>query len=330
MKECFRFKPKEPLNFKFSSQIEKHLLSSVFGFCVGDALGVPVEFTSREDRKNDPVKEMRAYGTHRQYFGTWSDDTSMTLCLVESLIENRKLDLASLAESFCDFYYNNYWTPFNNVFDLGNATTKAIEKMKNGISPVECGGEKESDNGNGSLMRVLPLAFYLQQSNANERIKTIEDVSSLTHRHNRSKLACIIYVQFIIELLRHLDDKHIAYKRTMDFVQSACADKYKAEFHAFERVLNGKLLLADEREIKSSGYVIDSLEAALWVFMTTESYEEAVLRAINLGGDTDTIAAITGGLAGIKYGIESIPDRWLQSLARKDDIYNLLMRFYSQ
>jgi len=319
-KECPKFEHEHAMTILPETRQEGQFWGGILGFCVGDALGVPVEFSSREERKKDPVQEMRAYGTHHQHFGTWSDDTSMTLCLIESLKDG--YDLQDIADIFCKFYYEEHWTPYNEVFDIGNTTAGAIERMKSGMNPVECGGSHENDNGNGSLMRVLPLAFYLCQTEALQKVKIIEDVSSLTHAHQRSKLACVIYVELAINLFSH--NKQDAYQNTIKFVSDHCSATYSNELGVFHRILNDELILADENNIRSSGYVVDSLEALIWAFMTTDNYVDAIFKAINLGGDTDTIAALTGGLAGLCYGVNAIPNNWIQCLARKNEIYNLI------
>ena len=168
-------------------------------------------------------------------------------------------------------------------------------------------------------MRVLPLAFYLKKEENLEKIRIIEEVSSITHSHKRSKLACIIYVELVINLLKFKDKKK-AYENTVDFIMEHCKNNYEEEFINFERVLNKKIYLLEEEEISSSGYVVDTLEASIWCFLKSGSYEESVFSAINLGKDTDTIAAITGGLSGIFYGFTPIPNNWVQTLARKKDI----------
>lgn len=325
-KECPKFEHANHMMVIADETMKQQLYGGVFGFCVGDALGVPVEFTSRLDRKKDPVQEMRAYGTHHQYFGTWSDDSSLTLCLIDSLIKG--YNISDIAEKFCKFYYEGYWTPHNQVFDIGNTTTQAIKRIKVGIKPIECGANTERDNGNGALMRILPLAFVLISYLPSTKIRIIEEVSALTHAHKRSKLACIIYIEYVVNLLKK-KNKIYALMETIDFIKKYCINEYCNEFINFERILNASIMFLDESEINSSGYVVDTLEAALWAFLTTNTYSSAVFRAINLGGDTDTIGAIAGGLAGIVYGIESISDNWIQCLARKEEIYDLLSDFNS-
>lgn len=323
-KECPEFESDDLLKIEWRNRQEEMLYSGMFGFIAGDALGVPVEFTSREDREKDPVNEMRAYGTYHQPFGTWSDDTSLTLCLIASIVDGFTIE--NLAGKFINYYQKSFLTPYGEVFDIGITTRDAIEKMAQGVPPKQSGGDRERDNGNGSLMRVLPLAYYLKDAGFQNRMKLIEDVSSLTHAHKRSKLACIIYVEFAIHLLNGKDKKE-ALSDTVDDVFRHCSTSYKDEIKFYSRILNGGLELLPEERINSSGYVVDTLEAVLWSFMTTDCYANAVLRAINLGGDTDTIAAITGGIAGIYYGFESIPQNWIQCLARKKEIHQMLKDF---
>ena len=179
--------------------MQSNLLKNIlFGVAVGDALGVPVEFKNREELKNDPVFGMRSYGTHHQPEGTWSDDTSLTLCLAESILEG--LDLQNLALKFIAWKNNNYWTAHGWVFDIGIGTRIAIEQLENGINPEQAGGIGENDNGNGSLMRILPLILYTKELPIAERFQITKQVSSLTHRHIRSIIACFYYLGF---------DKHI-------------------------------------------------------------------------------------------------------------------------
>ena len=323
-KECLKFKSKDPLLIKKNNKELGDLLSGIFGFCVGDALGVPVEFESREEREKDEVHEMRAYGTHHQYFGTWSDDTSLTLCLIDSL--KNGYDLRDIADKFLEFYFNALWTPHGKVFDIGNTTVLAIQQISMG-EPLEfCGGNSENSNGNGSLMRILPLAYYLKDTGSFEKVRIIEEVSSLTHAHKRSNLACIIYTEMAINLIKS-KSKMESYEESIKFVEKYCFDKYQDELLYFRRLLNGEIYLLSKNEISSSGYVVDTLEAAIWSFLLSHNYEESIFTAINLGDDTDTIGALAGGLAGIYYGFDSINNNWIQCLARKRDIYELLLSF---
>lgn len=323
-KECPAYDNSNPINVEIQNDRENRIYGGLFGFCVGDVLGVPVEFSTREERDKDPVKEMRAYGTYHQPFGTWSDDTSLTICLVDAI--NRGYSVQKIAENFVNFYEKGYFTPYGEVFDLGASTRASIIKICAGENPINCGGKKEFENGNGSLMRILPIAFCGEKLKGQELIKFIEEVSSLTHAHKRSKLACIVYVEFLIQIILGYG-KEEALDRTISFIHANCVKAYSDEFRNFEKILSKKVVNAAKDEIKSSGYVIDTLEAALWAFFHAEGYRDTILKAINLGGDTDTIAAITGGIAGIYYGLNDIPQNWIQSIAKKEELYQMFKQF---
>lgn len=297
--------------------------SAIFGLVVGDALGVPVEFKSRDFLKRFPVTDMHAYGVHHQPLGTWSDDSSLTLCLAESICNG--YSLSDISQKFVQWFNAQIWTPHGSVFDIGIATTAAIKMIKHGADPVLCGGASEMDNGNGSLMRILPLLFYLQdENNLNVIFQRAKEVSSITHAHFRSVFACFIYIIYGLELLKEID-KSEAYLNMQYKLKNFIADNDfdPKEINLFRRVLVEDISTFPEDEIYSSGYVLHSLEASLWCVLTTGSYEEAVLKAVNLGDDTDTTAAITGGLAGLIYGYGSIPEKWLNVIVKKIEIEKL-------
>jgi|SRR6218665_146649 len=297
--------------------------NALFGLAIGDALGVPVEFLSREKLKENPVKGMREYGTHNQPLGTWSDDSSLSFCLADSLCKGYNLE--EIAHYFSLWLYGDFWTPHGRVFDIGIATREAIEKITKGESPAVSGGFEEKDNGNGSLMRILPLAFHLAKENHTEAIfQKVKEVSSITHAHFRSVFACFIYTIYALELVKKRD-KWEAYDQTKTIVLDFIKDKAfnKNEIVLFDRVLQNNINELSEEEIFSSGYVLHTLEAGLWCILTSDSYSESVLKAVNLGSDTDTTATVTGGLAGIIYGFNQIPKDWIACLARKDAISDL-------
>lgn len=301
------------------------LKDSLFGAAVGDALGVPAEFEPRLWRKRHPVTGMTGYGTHGQPPGTWSDDSSLTFCLAEAL--TGELDLNTIATNFKKWLFDHYWTARGEVFDVGNATFDAIHRLAAGMPPERAGSAGEHSNGNGSLMRILPLAFYLMDKPVDERFAIIRNVSSITHRHIRSVIACFYYLEFARRLLEG-KDKFFIYKELQvavsEFLHSISIDP--EEIATFDRLLKGKIYELPENQIKSSGYVVDTLEAGIWCLLTTDNYRDAVLRAVNLGEDTDTTGTVTGGLAGLLYGYERIPAEWIEQLARKEDIEDLASR----
>ncbi|AHJ27179.1 ADP-ribosylglycohydrolase [Nodularia spumigena CCY9414] len=295
------------------------------GLCVGDALGVPVEFTSRAERVKSPVTTMLGYGTWNQPPGTWSDDSSLTFCLAESLCRGYSLD--AIANSFWRWYKQAYWTPRGDLFDIGQNTHEAIMRLKQGIVPHQAGGKVENSNGNGSLMRILPMAYCHQSITFTELIERVHDVSAITHAHVRSQMACGIYISIAVALLEgaNLDT---AYLQGLERIQSVYVDReYILEKPHFRRIFSGEIAKIPVEEINSGGYVIDTLESSLWCLLNSSSYSQTVLKAVNLGGDADTTAAVTGGLAGIYYGVENIPQEWINKIARKQDIIKLAERF---
>lgn len=298
---------------------------ALFGVAAGDALGVPVEFKSRDVLRDNPVTSMRGWGTHHQPPGTWSDDSSLTFCLAEALAEGFSPE--RLARNFVRWLHEGWWTPHGTVFDVGIATQKAIGRLARGTAPEPAGGFGENDNGNGSLMRILPLVFYLQAKDRQEWWHITKQVSSLTHAHVRSVIACFYNLLFADGLLRG-EDKWAVYRRLQAELPPflAALSINSEEVALFQNLLQGDIRTQPQTTIRGSGYVLHSLEASIWSLLTTDSYEAAVLRAVNLGEDTDTTGAVTGGLAALQYGWDAIPAAWIESLARLQDIEALAER----
>lgn len=300
-------------------------LSGLMGLCVGDALGVPVEFTSRAERVKSPVTTMQGYGTWNQPPGTWSDDSSLSFCLAECLCRGYSLD--AIANSFWRWYKEAYWTPRGDVFDIGQTTHTAIMRLKQGVVPHQAGGKVENSNGNGSLMRILPMAYCHRNLTLGELLARVHDVSAITHAHARSQMACGIYISIAVALLEGAD-LQTAYLQALQDIQTIYSVReFLLEKPHFGRIFSGEIAKVPVEEINSGGYVIDTLESSLWCLLNSSSYSEAVLKAVNLGGDTDTTAAVTGGLAGIYYGVENIPKQWMNQIARRQDIIYLAERF---
>lgn len=261
--------------------MNEKLKAAVYGFAVGDALGVPYEF---KERDTFHCRDMIGFGTWNQPPGTWSDDTSMVLATCDSIRECGNINPYSIMWKFVSWRYHGNYTAHGNVFDVGGTTERAIANFALSGLPIGATGlQDEYSNGNGSLMRILPLAFVPDAD-----CTDVENVSKLTHAHAKSVQACCEYVYYCKKLLENPDF----------LVPGRITEKYR-------------------RDIISTGYVVTSLEAALWCFGVSESYPEAVLEAVNLGGDTDTIAALTGALAALKWGIEGIPKHWIDALANK-------------
>lgn len=242
------------------------LRDAVYGAAVGDALGVPYEFMPRGSFE---CEGMTGYGTHRQPAGTWSDDTSMLLATCDSYRELGKVDCADIRRRFEDWCRLGRYSCDGDVFDIGGTTATALSLGR--------GLDGERDNGNGSLMRIAPLAYFGADASK------VGEVSAITHAHQVSKAACV-------ELVR-----------------------------ALRQIRSGRPLKApDGPPTRSGGYVLDTLQSALWCLLSTRSYRDCVLAAVNLGDDTDTTACVAGALAGEMYGFGAIPSEWVGALRGRD------------
>lgn len=303
-------------------------MDGLWGMMVGDALGVPAEFKSREMLRKKPVTEMIGFGTHDQEAGTWSDDTSMTLATMDSLCKG--LDYENMMKRFKDWlWYNKEYTPHGEVFDVGGICRRAIKNYTMGFDVLECGIDGENSNGNGSLMRILPAVFFVLQEGKSmdeEALEVIHNVSRLTHSHPISLTGCGIYAFLVEELLKAEPGADVCetLQRGIDrafFTYENGADAYLAaslrQFRRMEELEDFKAL--EEKDVLSTGFVVHTLEAAVWCLLTTGSFKECLLKAVNLGGDTDTVAAVAGSLAGLVYGRneeDGIPQEWMKQLSR--------------
>lgn len=322
------------------SCLSEKITSAIYGVAVGDALGNPVQFLPREDLQANPLTEMIGGGVFNKKPGTWTDDTSMTLCLLASLADRGTLDYEDVMDNFIDWLCNSAFTPNEKTFDVGQACFRSIITGRRGVPPLECGRKGEHENGNGSLMRIAPIVFYLYKEmggdafSKDEAFKVVENVSALTHAHPIALVGCDIYVAMLMELLQgckkeELRDK--ALPKVLNYVERH--PEYKPALERYSRIMPSApkdLTELQTDEINSSGYVVDTLESALWSFLTTDSYKECLLKAVNLAGDSDSIGAVVGGMAGLYYcGDEErkIPQEWMEKVRGKKLINSLLDKF---
>ena len=298
----------------------------IIGHAIGDALGVPVEFKKRRELEENPVIDMRGFGTHNVPAGTWSDDTSMTLCLLESLSRLGTVDYDDIMQNFVSWMKSGRFTATDVAFDIGIATRRALmayapdSKLITKTKPLQCGSDSEQSNGNGSLMRIAPMALYLYQSadlTWND-MEIVHDVSKLTHAHVRSQMGCGIYVFIAIELIKGNGLRNSIKNGTRKAYRLyRQRSGFAREMDTYSRLWDiDNFARLSDREIRSTGYIVDTLEAAIWCLLTTDNYCECVLKAVNLGDDTDTVGAVTGGLAGLFYGLDNIPPIWKEKLLR--------------
>ena len=305
------------------SKILYKIKSVVLGHAVGDALGVPVEFCSREELDTGPVDDMEGYGSYPYAAGAWSDDTSMSLCALDSLAKG-DIDWDEIMQNFRRWIENGEYTSVGECFDAGRTCIKAIMNYLAFNPPaIESGGTDEHSNGNGSLMRILPFVLFTEYGEyVGNWLDIIHQASAMTHAHERSKIGCGIYTIIMRQLLHdpNMDSVELGLRR------AECEYREFPEFHHYKRIFASDFKDLKREDIKSTGYVVDTLEAALWCLMTTDNYQDCVLKAVNLGDDTDTVAAVAGGMAGALYGYDSIPEEWLATLMKRDYIEDMCNR----
>lgn len=286
------------------------IYNGIMGLVVGDALGVPVEFRQRDTYK---ITDMTGYGTYHQPPGTWSDDSSLTLATLDSMVKLGRVDPERIMQNFCCWLNEGHFTPYGEVFDVGGGTRRAITSYLDGKDISECGGRTRMDNGNGALMRTLPVAMLPDYT---EKQSELLSVAHLTHAHFISDFACVVYMAVVENLMNGIPKKEAVLYGIQRFQEQIEEDSMLEDYSRLPRIQR-----LERAEIRSSGYVADTLEAALWCFLGTHNYRDCVLAAVNLGEDTDTVAAVAGGLAGIYYGCggaEGIPAEWIVQIPRRD------------
>ena len=302
-------------------------LNAVMGVVIGDALGCPVQFMMRDKirgRKKGPVTDMEGYGTYDMPIGTWTDDGSMTLALLDSIREKKGVDLDDIMTKFVGWYEDGAYTPFGESFDMGNTCSNAIVMYEEGSDVYHCGGTGDHSNGNGSLMRIIPVCLYCYEMQKkgmsdDKAIRFVHEVSGLTHNHLRAKIACGLYFFMIRSILDNAGNLIERLQAGLDegfaYYDRDIANKAELSYYGRLRDLSVFKDVPEEK-IKSGGYVVDSLEAAVWSLITTEDFRSALLCAVNLGDDTDTIAAIAGGPAALYYGYDAIPQEWIDVIQK--------------
>lgn len=303
--------------------------NSLYGFVVGDAIGVPIEFELRRKLMANPVTSMLGYGSYDVPEGTWSDDTSMTLATMDSIIKkNGEIDCNDMADRFCNWINNSEYTATNDVVDIGITTKYAlIRYWENKTDATKCGGKGIDENGNGSLMRMLPIALFshFNNLNDNELLNIIKNVSSITHAHEISIMGCYIYVKYVLFLLLGFD-KFESYNLVKELDYGMFSEETRKVYF---RIIKYDIFSLDLSDVQSTGYVVETLEAVLWVIFKCNSFNESIIGAINLGGDTDTIGAISGSIAGILYGYNNINKKWLEVLKNKEYLDKIIYEYES-
>lgn len=308
---------------------QKMWKSAILGVVVGDALGCPVQFESRAEVARHPVTGMRGYGTFNLPAGSWTDDSSLTLALLESIRRNDGVNECDIMDNFVKWLDDGAFTPYGYAYDIGRGTMNAIREYKRTRDPHRAGGDSETNNGNGSLMRIMPAVLYAIEKGLadGEAVAVVHRVGSLTHAHIRANIACGLYyfmAKAILTAQGSLPDRvRQGMNQGFAFYERFLADR--GELASYDRLRDLSAFAAlPPDDIRGTGYVVEALEAAVWALVTTDTFEDALLKAVNLGDDTDTVAAIAGGLAGLAYGWEAIPADWLSAIQKREWIENLI------
>lgn len=304
----------------------ERIKGGLFGLLVGDAVGVPYEFHDADEippmehiEMIPPAGFRRSHGAVQP--GTWSDDGAQALCLLDSLLTVGHFDLDDFSERLLAWYRDGLWAVDGHVFDIGIQTAEALSALRDGMRPELCGNLRPDGKGNGALMRVLPLALWHRGTDS-ELIADAHAQCLITHSHLTNQVCCALYCLTARTLLggKPFDESLAEAIRSLrQLYAHAPAYLEELEFR----------LRPDEPGIwrgNGSGYVVDSLRSAFMVLHEADSYEETVKRAVALGDDTDTTACVAGGLAGILYGYDGIPQHWLGALRQKSDVDALFSR----
>ncbi len=281
---------------------------SLFGLAIGDALGASLEF--QEPGSFEPIADMLGGGPFHLKPGDWTDDTSMALCLAESLIESRGFNAVDQMERYLKWYHKGHLSSQGWCFDVGTTTRKALLSFESTRQPF-CGLSEESSAGNGSLMRLAPIALAFASDPA-MALDMAGESSRTTHAHKLCIDACRYMSALIVGCLQE--------KSKVELLDGKFTPSKEYWLHRplspeIEAIALGSYKAKDPPEIQGSGYVVHTLEAALWAFHKTDSFKDGCLLAVNLGDDADTTGAVYGQLAGAYYGERELPEQWRSKVA---------------
>lgn len=285
---------------------------ALVGLAVGDALGTTLEFSGRD--QNPLHTEIVGGGPFGLQAGEWTDDTSMALCLADSLLANGKFDAQDTMDRFVRWWREGENSSNGTCFDIGITTSDSLSRYEKSGDPW-CGLTDPSTSGNGSLMRLAPIPIFfhddIDQANAMAMAQ-----SRTTHSSDESIQACEYYCTLIVEAINGESKERVLGSRELQAREK------------IRQIVRGDWKNKTRDQIESTGYVVHSLEAALWSIHTSSSFEEALVKAVNLAGDADTVGAIAGQLAGALWSYDAIPSRWLQALKQREYIVGLAKKLY--
>jgi len=304
----------------------ERVYGAVLGHILGDIIGIPYEGSRRRNVDVNAIMKFRCL----KYRGecVWSDDTALTLATIDALV-SYGYSLEAIANNFIQWYVNGKYSSHGRPFGIGRTVRRALNNLLKGKPPTSSGLKDEFSNGNGSLMRIMPVPLYFHCRDLKTVIEKVHEVSAITHAHPRSLVGCGLYSIMVYYIIRGYD-KHKAYDRMVEEANRIYGswEPFSSEMYKYySRIIKKELPYLSRKEIKSTGYVVYTLEAILWLFLNSRNYVETIVNAISLGHDTDTIAAIAGSLAGLYHGIRGIPKEWITCIPRLEWIMELINKY---
>ena len=323
--------------------LASRIRGSIYGVAAGDALGGPVEFRNRGSFP--PVTKYRYNAQFDLPPGSWTDDTSMTLCLAKSLVDKKgNFNILDQVNNYVKWFKEGYLSSSGTCFDIGNATRISLSVWQGHLSEgnadaeargqldVDAALDQEQNCGNGSLMRTAPIALVYHAENEQLLDDYTSRAGKVTHPHATCIESCQVYVRMISAMLKNRDGQ-ISKRALFEVLRTYNwkSDILKFTFGKY-RTLDD-IVHTPESVISSSGFVVHTLEAALWAFFTTENFRDGVLKVVNLGDDADTVGAVYGGFAGAYYGFDDMPEDWVKGLQKRgmiDEVIDGLVKLTAQ
>ena len=292
---------------------------SLLGLAVGDALGSQVEFAP--PGSFDPVTDLAGGGPWHLPVGAWTDDTSMALCLADSLIAGRGFDPVDQLDRYVRWWRTGYRSAIGHCFDIGGTTAEALRRFEQSRNPY-CGSTDPHKAGNGSLMRLAPVPLFFHRTPV-EAITWAGQSSRTTHGARTCVDACRYAAGLIVGALAGATKEELLGPAFAPVDGLWMREPLTARINA---VAGGSFKQKQPPAIRGTGYVVDTFEAALWAFWTTDTFTDGVLAAVNLGDDADTVGAVYGQIAGAYYGVDAIPRDWRERIVQVDAIRDVAER----
>ena len=297
----------------------------IIGMAVGEAMGIPVDFIERDKMLENPVLEMKEYGTFNKPIGTWSSDTAMCLATMDSITNCFGISTEDMGNRYIDWMEKGKYSASGERFDIGRTSMIAISRFEKTHEPAQCGSMAEDSNENDCLTRMIPIAYYAHANRLNQNAiyELVRKVALLTHAHEISVLGCYIFVIYAMKLM----DKKSKFDAYQELKKANYSQFSRSSIEKYVRILRKDIASLPMEAITTDNGIVETLEAVFWVFLNTSNFNQAIIGGINLGGDASTLGACLGALAGISFGVKSMNPEWRIDLKRYTYISRLCEKF---